>query len=341
MKFARAANEDPKLKQALQKVVVFKADTTQGEGEKLAEQFHVHGNPTFVLMDDKGTVFDRFKGYSQPSDWIAQFEGAMADRTPIEEKARRFERQPTASLAAALGRVRAAEGNRKEAVRFYREAQRLAPAPNSWYALQIALNQFRGIEDGDFTVEDLRASADSFFAIAPGDDLHRTQLGWVMAQVARDKKDPTLLAPYLEAAARSAERLTDPDAAEFRTELRAAKALVLDGNADEAFRIKRDAMPAGWEADAEKLNELAWWCFENRVNLEEAEKLARRGIELAKDDKQKGEILDTAAEICNLLGNCEESITLITAAAKLDPDNEHYQKQLARFQELLAKQRQG
>ena len=61
-------------------------------------------------------------------------------------------------------------------------------------------------------------------------------------------------------------------------------------------------MPENWMDDANELNNFAWWCFENKVNYEEAYQFAQRGIELAEPGLLKAYVLDTAAELCNVLG---------------------------------------
>ena len=59
--------------------------------------------------------------------------------------------------------------------------------------------------------------------------------------------------------------------------------------------------------------------------------------ELARLERlQSYEILDTQAELCNALDDCQGAIDLIKLALAEDPDSEYYQKQLARFEELLA-----
>ena len=45
-------------------------------------------------------------------------------------------------------------------------------------------------------------------------------------------------------------------------------------------------------------------------------------------------ILDTAAEICNARGNCDDAVELIQQAIADAPESEFYQKQLKRFVEI-------
>jgi len=88
--------------------------------------------------------------------------------------------------------------------------------------------------------------------------------------------------------------------------------------------------------DPGRLNGFAWWCFSNRVNLNEAFELAQRGVELAESDDDKAQILDTVAEICNAKGDCQNAIVYIQQAIELSPGRDYYKRQLRRFEEALA-----
>jgi tetratricopeptide (TPR) repeat protein len=109
-------------------------------------------------------------------------------------------------------------------------------------------------------------------------------------------------------------------------------ALHVENDKEKALELKRASMAEGWKDDASKLNGFAWWCFENGVNLEEAETLSRRGVALAPAGTERAQILDTVAEICNARGNRKDAAELIRQAIENDPNNETYKKQLERFQ---------
>jgi hypothetical protein len=99
-------------------------------------------------------------------------------------------------------------------------------------------------------------------------------------------------------------------------------------------------MPEGWLKNAGQLNEFAWWCFENKANLNEAERLARKSVELAKPGREKANSLDTQAEIVNAKGNTLEAVELSKKAAKESPDSKYFPQQVVRFEKLL-KEKQG
>lgn len=337
MKFAGAAKENPEVKKALEKVVLVKVNTHEEAGEKLQDEWGAKGIPHFFLLGADGKPFGRWRGYGAPKEWIARLDGFLADPTPIDAKSAAFEKEPTEVRAANLGYVRSAADDAKEASRYFREAERLAGKPVAAYAGEIFGAAVMGAFKGDGPIADVKAAADHLMGIegVPAEDAASVAL--MMASLAKEKSDPSLLEPYLGWGIGKSASLTGEGADETRAELRIVEALQVKKDPSAAFELKRGAMKKGWEEDADRLNELAWWCFENKVALEEAEGYARKGIGLAKDGKQKAMILDTAAEICNLRDNCRESVALMTEAVKSDPEGEHYKKQLARFQDLLAK----
>jgi tetratricopeptide (TPR) repeat protein len=156
-----------------------------------------------------------------------------------------------------------------------------------------------------------------------------------MGVIANLTEQADLSLPYLKAALEATEGTQEPGMVKARRSLLLEKALHVDQDFEAAVRLKRDSMPVGWQDSAGDLNNFAWWCFENKVNLEEAEELARTATELAEPGQEKAMILDTLAEICNALGNCGEAVALMQAAMEEDPENEYYRKQLDRFQEIL------
>jgi tetratricopeptide (TPR) repeat protein len=106
------------------------------------------------------------------------------------------------------------------------------------------------------------------------------------------------------------------------------------GDTIEAAVHTKAAQPEGWTEDPARLNSVAWWCFENSVNLEEAEAFARRGVDLAQPGREKAMVLDTLAEICHARGRTAEAVVLIQEAIREDPEDTYYQEQLDRFQAI-------
>ena len=145
-----------------------------------------------------------------------------------------------------------------------------------------------------------------------------------------------LTALFLDRGLAITEESDDEEMVETRLELRIERALRVTGDQALAVELKRETYDEGWEDDPGSLNGFAWWCFENELNLQEAEELARRGVALSLSDTQRAQILDTVAEIVHLRGDTAGALELIEQARALDAENDYYEEQLRRFTEAVA-----
>lgn len=287
-------------------------------------------------MNASGEALDRWVGYTDPDGWTRNFDAAIADPTTIDAKTARYATAPDEALAAAMGRIQGSLGKPRESVEAWQKAMDLAGAPRPDYAVAAFIQQNRGLAGGSFAVVDLKATGETVMAQSrdPRDAL---VVAATLSDVAADRKDPSIVEPFLARALKASESMTDPKWTKVRGELQVADALLFKKDPALAVQLKKAAMPPGWEGTASGINEFAWWCFEKKVNLEEAQTLARKGVELAEPGAEKAEALDTLAELCNELGNCKDALELSQRAAKEDPSSDHYTKQIQRFTELAAK----
>ena len=289
-------------------------------------------------MNASGEALDRWIGFTGAERWQKTFDAALADPTSIESKKQRFASQPTAELAAALGRIHGSLRERKESVASFQQAMKLAEAPRSDYASAVFFQQMMGLAADEFTVADLKASADAVMA-APGDPADKLFVAAALSDVASDRNDPSLIQPYAAPALEASAGLTDARSKKLRTEIEVADALLVKKDQVLAVQLMKASMPPGWEQNAGELNDFAGWCFQHKVDMPEAQTLARKAVDLAEPGAEKAQVLDTLAELCNELGNCSDALDLSRRAAKEDPSDEHYTKQVQRFSELNGKKK--
>ncbi len=318
------------MKKALGDVVLFKLDAEK-EGKELATEQAVKGFPTFVLMNADGATYDRWTGYTKEYLFTRLGE-ALADPTTLEEKKARLESAPTTKDALTLARIHESRGEYTEAVAFVDRAMQIDPAGN------LAFTRFdyiaRGFVHEDlFSKDEVVKAADAVVASKSSEGADFVGLVHGMTSVGKKTKDPAIVVAYIEPAIAATAGATDEASVLDHKELQIDQALLVTGDKDRAVALKRETMKTGWRDDAGELNSFAWWCFENGTNLEEAESLARRGIELAPPGEERAAVLDTAAEICNARGNCDDAVELIRRAVKEAPEREYYKKQLTRFEE--------
>jgi len=318
-------------------VIYHHLDAEKGEGIELAKTFEVKGYPMFVLTDSHGAPLDRWVGYASPDDFIKTLADATSDPITVEARRARFATSPTTSDAARLARITATESKLQEAVDLYTRAEALDPAAKGKYAYESFEVYAHGFFKGSvFTAAAVNQAATAALNAPNVTPAQQLELARVMSGVGQQAKDPKLAIPYLKAAVAGTATSTDPKVVAGRRSLMVDYALLVESNPTKALAYKREAMPEGWMEDPDGLNDFAWWCFENKINLEEAESLARKGVELASAGRKKAMILDTAAEICNLRGSCKDAVGLIELAMKEDPKSEYYPKQLERFRKELA-----
>lgn len=337
MRFARAAKEDARLAKALESVVFVKVDRSEDANEDVVKAFDFKGIPHFFLIRPDGTVRDRWLGYDDVAGWLEVFQPSVTDDTSIEEKLARFEASPSGTDAAVLGRIRESEHATLDAIRYYTEAIRLDPSLARAHAVDLFSTRARAFSSGDVPLDELRASADAVFALDRPEAKHLVLVADGMARIARDRDDWSLASPYLQPAINASEGV-EGWVRSARADLRVAQALYVDGDREGALALKRESLPEGWSDDPQELNAFAWWCYENRVNLPEAETLARRGAELEEDGARRAMILDTVAEIRNELGDSAGAVAWSEKALAADPGNEFYAKQKARFEEAVRAQ---
>jgi tetratricopeptide (TPR) repeat protein len=308
-------------------------DGEKGEGLDIAKEYKLQGFPTFVFADASGAVMDTWAGYGKEF-FLGRMAEAVADPTTVDQKRARFEKEPTASDAVKLARYHATRGEGPAAVSLYEEAAALDS--ESDYAWELFETTFYGFREEQFEIADLKKRAENLFAVS---GIEPSNLGYAVQMLnsaGRKVEDPQLAAPYLAPAIAALAASEDPAHARARASLEVEHAVLVEKDLDKAVRLKRATLPEGWMDDAGALNSFAWWCFENSVNLEEAEALGRRGVELAPAGPDRASILDTVAEICNARGNCDDAVELIQRAIEDHPDKEYYKKQLERFRQIRA-----
>jgi len=308
---------------------VHNLNAEKGEGVDLADEFLVKGYPTFVVINSAGETIRRWAGYDDAASFIATLNRAVADPTTIEEKTARYEKQPTAEDAISLAEYHVSRGDFAEAVDYY-EAALGTRGPGSGVEFDLFIAYRWGYEEEAFGIDEVREAADRAMDSGTLSPKQFLRLARLMASAADDESEWSV-APYIEGALAATEGLDDPELANDRRQVMIEQALHVSGDQARALELALETRPEGWQEDPGELNSFAWWCFENRINLEEAEALARRGAELAADGDTKAMILDTVAELVFLRGDKEEAAALIRQAIEEAPENEYYKKQLVKF----------
>jgi tetratricopeptide (TPR) repeat protein len=266
---------------------------------------------------------------------------AAADPRTVDEKKAAFKSEPTIELARCLASEAATRNDSHGAVDYYRHSRELDSANAAEHTESILSAMYRGARSGDFTFDEFEAEAKVALASDNATAKQQVDIAGMTLDLAQLNKNPKAAKSLVTGALKASANSTDESVMASRERLAVNNELYITGDKEEALKLYRASMEEGWMDKSSRLNNFAWWCFENDINLEEAGELAMRGIELAETDSDRANVLDTAAEICNQLGNCEQAVEHMERAVELDPDRKYFQDQLVRFQEVVAEKNAG
>jgi tetratricopeptide (TPR) repeat protein len=339
--FARAAKSDENIMTAISSVVFLDIDCEKGDGPKLAEKYGIRAYPTYIMVNPQGEVTDAWVGYPGPEAWAQYVAAGSADRRTIPAKVKAYESEPTLALAKALANHASSASDYRASVEYYKKARELDPAEAGDYTQSILYSLYYGSGEDVFSAEEIKAEAD--FALASKDATagDKVDLASLITDVAANVDDPEMAVPYIEAALMASEGSTDEEVIAGRKELEISHALIAQKDKPKALKLKKASMDEDWQDDLRTVNRFAYWCFENEVNLKEAEKLTMAGVDKAEDDTMRNRFLNTAAEICFTTGRTEEAIVHMKRILESDPDRGYFQRQLVRFEEALGEKAGG
>lgn len=318
------------------RVIVFNVDAEEADGVAMAEEYRARWYPSFILTDAEGRTLDRWYGYKGAESFREHFETSMKEPMTVAERQRRFMNAPTAADARKLAELREFEGLFAEAVAYYRKAALLAPETAPECEQRVLGAMIYGAHEKLYPFEDVREQANRVID-RPGAEpvvLIKTALG--MARLAHAEGRPDLMRSFVKRAVENTGNNRDPEIEKMRKRLLPDYALHVLNDPDVALTHRLREQMDGWEQDANQLNNIAWWCFENNVHLPKAEAWAREGVERSRPGTERANVLDTLAEIRNLQGHVDEAVHLIRQAIEEAPANEYFQKQLVRFEKEMS-----
>lgn len=325
-RFTKDSHEDSLIIAALDNVILFKTDCEKDAGIELAKKYGVRSYPTYVLVNASQETIARWRGYSKDY-FISALNEELADLSTIEQKKARYTDQPTYKDASALARFSKATDMYKDAVDFYNMAKELNPDED--YSYDILYNTISGISKDEFTYEDAVRAAEKVFS---GDDYkNQVYAANDMSKLAKRTEKMDEQKKYLERGIAAAAKTNDDNIESYTKELHIEYNLHFTGDKNKAVELKKTTYNDGWTEDSGQLNSFAWWCYENNVNLEEAEQLAIKAFNLAEPGRSRAMILDTAAHICKSLGNTVDAIKYMEMAVNEDPDDEGWKETLESF----------
>lgn len=305
--------------------VALRVDGESAQGRDLAARYHVVGYPTVLFLDAAGTEIDRLFGDASAEEFVKDAASwAKGDGTPARAEEAYFQAHLfDAAAAADLAERFAVKGDLGRA-RFYRdEVERIGrtlagPAGPGDVRTARPDDGFRA--EG----EKRRQGAMEAARLEALAKLRQTDLAVAKYGLLRGRKD-------FAAARLALSTLADgsPGTPEGReAQLLLAAAWHGLGQNAEAKRAL-DAWLGSQPANAHAFNAYAWFCFQQRLFLDDGLRVARLGLVLSPTDDG---LWDTLAELQFATGRAPDAVESERQALAAGPaEADHYKSQIEKF----------
>ena len=291
-------------------------DAEQGEGRRLAEQYHVQGFPTMVVVQADGAEVDRIEGFRAPEEFTKEITRIRDGEGTIPALRRRAAENPTdPTISLQLARKLTVAAPQDAETTLETMLQKACPSDrevqaDAWISLARAARNANDAERARLASErvlqefpDTPYAAEALQVSLPSDDPDKALA--YLGKVTKDTKNTGVKAyayavvaeVHLQAAAR-------------------------------ALKLRAEAVGD----DPQALNEVAWLCFERKLNLRPAVRWARRAVDLSKRDPA---VLDTLANLLFVTGHLDEALRIEQEAvehASSEAVKAEFGETLARFQ---------
>jgi len=269
-----------------------KVDAEKGEGVDLAKQYNVHGYPTIVFIQNDGKEIDRIVGYLPPK--------------PFLDELKRIERGEDTYLSLA-NQVKETPQNVDVLIKYANKLQDRQPyseeGKKTWQLIET------------LSKPDTKEHTEAQFRVAQFKAVGEKSSKPLKEYIANNPESPYVINAYTNLVGIQ-KRLGNKDA-----EASAYKKAV------EIAERQNELSP-------NLLNGYAWRMTELELNLNDALKRAQQAVEMVKDQdpQTQAQIMDTEAEVFWKLGKPDKAIEVMNQCIKLQPSDDYYQKQLAKFQ---------
>lgn len=259
--------------------------------KKLANKYNIRGIPSFVFVDEDGNEIDRIVGYMPPKEYLAEM-------TRI--------RNGINTIPDLLGQLEDDPDNADLLVN-------LAGKIESSSGLKAAMTYWEMV-----------------FALDGVDpEIHSTASLKMALYHANENNDPETLVSFVnnETSTKVLPKAYDA--------LRKFYAGTKDTAAEaDTYRRYVDFMSGIQKETSGFLNGYAWRMTQLEMNLEDALERVNQGIGLLDADadaKEKAQIMDTKGEVLWKLGRIEEAVGVMDECIALQPEDEYYKEQKAKF----------
>ncbi len=325
-------SKNPQVRAALDNVVHLKLNAREGEGYELAPKYKIgYSFPVFILCDSAGDVFFRWVGFTHTENFLQQLKIGHSQNLTISQRVTVQQNKPTYENALFLARYFEESLEYLKATEYYRQAEKLSDRIARNYSYQIFENLANASWNDQIEFERVLPAADTLVKLARPFDMVR--MATSITNLARKVGKLDQIKGYLEAGIHTAKTNRDSEQiARYYPSLLADYALHFSHDTAAAMKIKLSSYGDNWQNDPISCYQFARWCLDRRINLEQAEQLARFSVSGIKEGYYRGQVYSMIAEICYNRGKIGEAREMLQAAIQQDPENDYYWDMLEQYQ---------
>ncbi|MCU0230996.1 MAG: hypothetical protein MUC67_06410 [Acidobacteria bacterium] len=267
-----------------------------------------------------------------------RLEQALGPPRTLEQRIAEFEKAPTADAALSLGNELLAEERYSEAIPLYQRAGTLEQKhgdseSHEAFASTVSRNALaaaaQGARAGTVPVETLKQAYERYLALHP-DDADVANVAALYLAVGLSKgQDNAFLQPRLDAAIAAFEKSEDAEKKQSLEQLQIVRARAIENDPAKAIALKQKTFGEGWQDDPSELSEFARFLVRNDLDLDEAERVARRAVELSEPGRERSRAAETLARVLEKRGERDEAIAALETALQGAPYDKGLKRRLA------------
>ncbi len=258
-----------------------------------------------------------------------QLEQALGPPSTLEQRIAEFEKAPTADAALNLGNELFAQERYSEALALFRQAGTLDPKQEANASRWVLAAAASGARAGTVPADAVKPAYERYLALHTDDSGAADTAVLYLAVGLSKGQDNTYLQPRLDAAIAALEKSEDAEKKQSLEQLQIIRARTIENDEAKAIALKQKTLGEGWQDDPEQLSEFARFLLRNDLDPAEAERVARRAVELSEPGRERSRAAETLARVLEKRGRRDEAIAALETALKGAPYDQGLKRRLA------------
>jgi len=308
---------------SLATVAFYRVDIEAEEGAYLSETYGITSwLPTYILTDSKGKEIYRWSGFIAPAAFIRQFGRATRDLTTVETKMERFESEPNFEDAYSLANYFMSVKAPTRAAEYFKHADRLNSNPRRDVKFEVFHAIANAVWYGELDFAEAEKAADSVLASGFRTTINSVRVVQQLAPLSRRTNQPDRLVKYLQIAVQRMGEPKDDNSRKLYEGLQAELQLYADHDTARAIETKKASYGPAYSRKPTDDVDFSEWCADRGINLDEAESIARRVVQLGPPGgRSHSDLYRILAKVALARGDNQEAVSLAELALEADPDN--------------------